>query len=113
MGLATGAQTPARAGSVTGRDWTPAELAAEAERRAELEAAGTCPDSGDTIAECWGSGLCDCAWIAPVRCGACGVHVWNIGRHRPVCRRRPEAPGSMPASGSPERPDPLARIDNI
>jgi hypothetical protein len=63
-------------------DWTPAELAAEKERMAAVEATGKCPFSGYTIAWCWTSDLCDCAYGPPAMCLACRTSVWDLPDHQ-------------------------------
>ena len=72
-------------------DWTPEDLAAEQERRAEVEADGICPDSGYKIAKCWRT-ICDCAYAPPVKCAHCRVKVWDMvdhlrRRHDPTRKR--------------------------
>ncbi len=69
-------------------DWTTHERRGELIRRAHVEAHGTCPDSGEPIAECWGDGLCDCAWSAPIPCPDCGRVVWSIRDHNRIVHRR-------------------------
>jgi hypothetical protein len=62
-------------------DWTPEGLAAEDERRREVESRGICPDSGYTIGHCWTVDLCDCAYGAPDHCPQCGIAVWDLADH--------------------------------
>jgi predicted RNA-binding Zn-ribbon protein involved in translation (DUF1610 family) len=62
-------------------EWTDHEIRKELIRRSHTEAAGICPDSGETIDECWNSELCDCSFSQPYKCDICGMIVWTMRDH--------------------------------